>query len=151
IREAFLETGKIWTGTLLERLKMREESPWKDIGRGKELDDRGLADMLRPYSIKSRDVKIDGVNRKCYLRTDFIDAWIRYLPSPSSTSATSATDLNDKRNEALPEALPERYPNSPFFPGSATEKVSATKTANVNNAVALVAPVADDNGNDFDD
>jgi hypothetical protein len=98
IRDAFLEADKIWTDTLLRRLCERQESPWKDI-KGRQLNDRGLADMLRPYGIRSKDIRLDGLVRKGYNRADFADAWRRYLPSSlggSATSATSATDLNSK-------------------------------------------------------
>jgi hypothetical protein len=90
-RDAFLECDRIWAGTLCQRLRDREESPWADI-RGKPLDERGLAIRLKPYRIRSRDVKLDGTNRKGYFREDFHDAWKRYL-EPSATSATSATKL----------------------------------------------------------
>lgn len=98
IHDAFLDADKIWTTTLLERLRDREESPWADI-RGKPLNDRGLAERLRPYGIRSKDTKISGTNRKGYDRADFSDAWNRYLPDGlSATSATSATNLNNKNN-----------------------------------------------------
>ena len=90
IRDAFLATDKIWTSTLVERLRNREESPWGDI-RGKPLDARMLSDMLRPYRIKPSDVKIDGINRKGYLRSDFELAWKSYLPGGAATAATPAT------------------------------------------------------------
>jgi hypothetical protein len=100
IRDAFLEADKIWSSTLCQRLREREESPWADI-RGKPLDERGLAVKLRHYHVKSRDVKIDGVVRKGFHRSDFADAWKRYLPEDapcrgSATSATSATKLSNK-------------------------------------------------------
>ena len=99
IRDAFLEADKIHTDTLLRRLIDREESPWADI-RGKPLADRGLAERLRSYRIKSRDVKISGLNRKGYFKADFEQSWKSYLtPSPvSATSATSATNLGNKDN-----------------------------------------------------
>jgi hypothetical protein len=99
IRDAFLEADKIWSSTLCKRLCERDESPWADI-RGKPLDERGLAVRLKPYRVKSRDVKIDGTVRKGYHRTVFANLWKRYL-TPSQTSATSATNatfLNNKNN-----------------------------------------------------
>jgi hypothetical protein len=95
IREAFLEADKIWTSSLLHRLCERPESPWKD-SKGKPLSDRGLADKLKPYRIKSRDVRIDGEIRKGFYRSDFHEAWRRYLDPLSATSATSATKLINK-------------------------------------------------------
>lgn len=101
IRDAFGGDDRIWTETLLSRLVDRPESPWKDI-RGKALDDRGLASRLRPYRIKSRDIKISGTVRKGYRVEDFSDAWKRYVPPArnlSATNATSATKLinNNKK------------------------------------------------------
>ncbi len=98
-REAFLEGDRIWASTLCQRLRERDESPWTDV-KGKPLDERGLALRLKPYRIKSRDVKLDGTYRKGYFREDFHDAWKRYLATePSATSATSATKLmnNNKK------------------------------------------------------
>src|SRR5262249_36232293 len=80
IRDAFLNADSIWTTTLIERLCSREESPWLDMGWGKRLTDRVLADRLKSYRVKSRQLKISGVNRQGYLRSDFAGLWKRYLP-----------------------------------------------------------------------
>jgi hypothetical protein len=97
IRDAFLNAEKIWSTTLCQRLRDREESPWADI-KGKPIDERGLAIRLKPYRIKSKDVRIDGVVRKGFERSDFEDTWKRFLPLLSATSATSATNLINKTN-----------------------------------------------------
>ena len=95
IREAFLETDKDWSSTLVERLRNREDTPWNDI-RGKPLDARMLSDMLRPYRIKPVDVKKDGVNRKGYFRAVFEPVWKSDLLGPAATYATPATKLSNK-------------------------------------------------------
>ncbi|WP_223177102.1 DUF3631 domain-containing protein [Sphingomonas rhizophila] len=102
------------TKDILEGLHAIEESPWGDI-RGKPLDDRGLAKRLRDYEIRPTTIRLSGSTPKGYARSDFADAWSRYLPqslgyvgyeassgatvdaSPASrlrtaTSATSATN-----------------------------------------------------------
>ena len=56
--------------------------------QGQATDRPGLADRLRPYRIKSRQVKIDGMNRQGFHRADFIDAWKRYL-DPAARSPYS--------------------------------------------------------------
>jgi hypothetical protein len=116
IREAFLEADKIWTSSLLHRLCERPESPWKDI-KGKPLSDRGLADKLRPYRIKSRDVKIDGEVRKGFYRSDFHDAWKRFVdPVPlKATSATSATKLINGTKKVAEVADRPTLPDLPDF------------------------------------
>ena len=47
--------------------------------RAKPLTDRGLADRLKPYKIKSTQVRIGELNRQGYMAADFKDAWNRYL------------------------------------------------------------------------
>ena len=89
VREAFGENSHLATITVLERLRDRDESPWKDI-RGKPLDDRGLASRLRHYGIKSKTVRVEGRTAKGYAAADFADSWNRYLPS--------ATDSRHKGN-----------------------------------------------------
>jgi hypothetical protein len=100
VREAFGDADRLWTEALLDRLCSRPESPWREINFGKPLNDRGLAKRLKPYGIKSKDVKLNGVNRKGFAADDFADAWSRYLPpcSGSATSATSATNLDNQTN-----------------------------------------------------
>ena len=91
-----MEADKIWTTTLLGRLVERDESPWADI-HGRPLNARDLGKRLAPYRVKSRDVKIDGMVRKGFHKSDFHDLWASYLDNHlSATSATSATKLNSK-------------------------------------------------------
>lgn len=107
IQAAFGDDDKLHTKELLGRLVEQPESPWKDI-RGRELDDRGLASRLKPYRIKSANVKIAGVVKKGYYVTAFTEAWKRYLPGArdlSATAATNATTLNNKNNAVAEVAL----------------------------------------------
>jgi len=52
-----------------------------EINYGKPLNERGLAVRLKPYSIRSKAVRIGEVVRKGYGAEDFHDAWRRLLPS----------------------------------------------------------------------
>lgn len=88
----------IKTQVLLKNLAMIPESPWKDIRRGgQQLDAIGLATRLRPYGIKSQDIRWRSETKgaaamkgeaggkssdtvcKGYYRADFEDAWTRYV------------------------------------------------------------------------
>jgi 5S rRNA maturation endonuclease (ribonuclease M5) len=91
---------KVWDGTdgmhgeqLLKLLNNLDESPWGDL-KGKELDARRLASLLRKYEVRPADVRadVDGVEkvRKGYKREHLYDAWQRYLLAKSVTSATCA-------------------------------------------------------------
>ena len=84
------------TKVLLERLIAPEEAPWGDL-RGKPLDNRRLAAMLKLYEIKPDTIRFDEQlqakgfpsQAKGYRRADFEDAWARYLPSSSPPPETS--------------------------------------------------------------
>jgi hypothetical protein len=71
------------TTTILDKLHALDESPWADI-HGKPLNDRGLATRLRPYRIKPRTIRVGEATPRGYRRADFVNAWKRYLPPPSS-------------------------------------------------------------------
>ncbi|MFD2053773.1 DUF3631 domain-containing protein [Mesorhizobium calcicola] len=90
IKTVFNDNEVLATESILIRLCALDESPWSDM-RGKPLDDRQLAQKLRPYGIKPRVVRIGTATPRGYHMADFIDAWRRYLSTPPQESATSAT------------------------------------------------------------
>ena len=94
IKEAFGDEDRITTKTLLDRLINREELPWADI-RGKDLNDRGLAQRLKGFGLKSKDVRFGETVRKGFESGDFADAWRRYLPSGPATRDKGNTRYNN--------------------------------------------------------
>lgn len=95
IRSAFREDeDEVGSAVLIERLCSVDEAPWGDM-RGKPIDPRKLARVLSPYEIRSCNLRVSGNIVKGYRRSDFQDAWDRYLPSPPKNSATSATPATD--------------------------------------------------------
>jgi hypothetical protein len=91
IRTAFGHADRMWTEDLLQALNRMPESPWGSMRRDEGINARGLANMLRPFRIKSRQVRIGDVGKKGYLLEQFEDAFERHLPTPprSETSETS--------------------------------------------------------------
>lgn len=81
---------RLSSATTVEKLCEIEESPWADL-RGKPLDPRGLARRLKPYDITPHDIRVGDTVVKGYTREDMHDAWTRYLPVASDSSATTAT------------------------------------------------------------
>ena len=79
LRMIFGDRRAMSTEAILAALNGLEESPWADL-RGKPLDARGLGNRLRPYSVRSVNVRIEGRILKGYLREDLHDAWSRYCP-----------------------------------------------------------------------
>ena len=47
----------MFTAAILDALTKIDEAPWGDI-KGKTLTDRGLAERLRPYGIRSKLIRI---------------------------------------------------------------------------------------------
>ncbi|SIT53158.1 conserved hypothetical protein [Mesorhizobium prunaredense] len=98
IKTVFSDNDVLATESILLRLCNLDESPWSDI-RGKPIDDRHLAQKLRPYGIKPKVVRIGTATPRGYHRTDFIDAWKRYLSPPPQESATYATSATAEAAE----------------------------------------------------
>jgi hypothetical protein len=111
IRKAFNGQESMSTENILKSLCELEEAPWADM-RGKALDARKLARILKPYGVESRTVRIGGRTPKGYTKEDLWDPWIRYLgepPQESATSATNATGVSGKwTDQEIEETRQER-------------------------------------------
>jgi hypothetical protein len=84
------KVDRISTADLLEDLVDMEESPWGEWRKGLPIANRGLARLLKPYGIRTRNVRFpDGRTPKGLLRGQFEDAWRRYAPSNPLLSATA--------------------------------------------------------------
>lgn len=138
LRTVFADERAMSTAAILAALMALKEAPWNDLK--KPLNDRGLAQRLRQFEIKSKSVKIAGTVLHGYRREDLYDAWERYLPSPqgSATSATfgnSGENPNDFNDETVADAdeTSATYPHSSATPEPSPQKVADS-----------VAPVADE-------
>lgn len=78
IRQVFATDDRLSTQKLLDRLHELETSPWGNL-RGEPIDARFLARQLREYEIESKTVRLPEATLKGYLKSDFYDAWARYL------------------------------------------------------------------------
>ena len=106
IRGSFGGDDRISTADLLERLKADAEAPWKGWNHGAGLTPRGLGQLLRPYGIRSRNVRMpDDTVPKGYLRAQFEDAFARYLPSDAPRNATSATSAQPSQETGVSDPL----------------------------------------------
>lgn len=78
IRDIFDSKGtdRIHSDHLQAALLGHEESPWNDL----KYSASKIARRLRDYGIRSTQMRIEGANKKGYLRESFEDAWATYLP-----------------------------------------------------------------------
>jgi hypothetical protein len=87
LRIIFGDADALHTETILQRLVdgigLDDDAPWGDL-RGRPLNVRGLASMLRPYGVTSTKVKVGGRALQGYRREHLWDAWTRYLPAESA-------------------------------------------------------------------
>ncbi len=102
LRQVFGEQSVMATADILAALIALEEAPWGDL-KGKPLDSRRLANLLRPYGVTSKNVRIGAGVVKGYTAEQLSDPWARYLnpddkgiltvsPNGAATSATPAID-----------------------------------------------------------
>jgi hypothetical protein len=90
----------ILSATLVTRLKEDQEAPWAEWNKGKGLTQNSLAVLLSGgggrgrasrggFGIRSGDVHLPGdVHGKGYKRSQFEEAWSRYLPAETVISAS---------------------------------------------------------------
>lgn len=140
LRDVFGAQDKLWTTAILAELYDVPEAPWGDW-YGHQLKDRELAKLLKPYGIRSRDVKIGSVNHKGYYREQFVESWRSYAGKGSATGATGATAQVNGQIPSATEALPKGYLPEPVADGS--PRVADANPA-LTSEVAQVAQVADD-------
>ena len=101
LRAVFGEAEHLATTDVLERLCALEDAPWSDL-KGKPLDARRLANLLKQYDVVRSQIRLDAHRTaKGYRRMDLHDAWIRYLPSSSIKKVTKETG---EQADLLPQA-----------------------------------------------
>ena len=99
-RKAFGKADRLATVRLIVILGFDEESPWAN--ERDPLTPERLARHLRPFGIRSTEMKINDKNVRGYRREWFVDAWERYLAPSEAEPSDSATP----RTDPLP-----RYPD----------------------------------------
>ncbi len=100
LRQIFKESEKMWTEQIIKDLIQLELSPWGDL-RGKPIDARKLARLLKPYDITPKLTRQGEEVFRGYARTDLFDAWARYLGPPHIASVTSVTPVTDEHPTPL--------------------------------------------------
>lgn len=73
------KTDELFTAEVIERLCSLEEAPWATWHRGERISARGLAQLLKPWHVESRNIRRGGQQAKGYTRADLADAWQRYV------------------------------------------------------------------------
>jgi hypothetical protein len=89
-----MEVDRLGTALLIVALRADEESPWVDDHH--PLTPERLARYLRPFGIRSVQMKVDGINLRGYLRESFVDAWDRYVREPATPAQDPLPRYGDR-------------------------------------------------------
>ena len=88
IRE-ILRAERLSSEELCEQLRELEDRPWADGGDGPGITQRRLAQLLKPFGIAPKSVRLGRASTpKGYTAAQFEDAFARYLPPIPPPSAT---------------------------------------------------------------
>ena len=88
VRTAFGDAEEIRSADLIEKLIADKERPWADWKHGRELTQKQLAGLLKPFHVISTTVHPPGVaHGKGYRRADFEGAWAAYCPGQNTLPA----------------------------------------------------------------
>lgn len=94
---------RIFSAELVDTLCADGEALWNTWNRGKPITARQVSTKLAGFSVKSKDVRIGTTVRKGYIKSDFLDAFKRYLSA--GTSDSSATPLQAGRHAGCRASL----------------------------------------------
>ena len=106
LRAVFREhdRDKLPTGDIIAALLRMDESPWAVIRRGKPLDARGLSQRLRKYGIGPEPQRVGADVFKGYCRSQFLDAWSRYLTDQAPHRDSAVTSVTDETSQVSDRA-----------------------------------------------
>jgi uncharacterized protein DUF3631 len=125
IHDVFGERDRISTSDLLGALNGLDEAPWGEWF-GKPLTSRALADLLKPYEIHSRTIKLaDKRTAKGFLAKQFESAWACYVPSKGSPRHNPHSRAENGESEPVTET-PEVTGRNPRNPASEAEDDGVT-------------------------
>jgi putative DNA primase/helicase len=107
------EADKIKTVDLIDALVSDEEKPWATYYRGKPIIPVQLAKLLAPYDIKPKTVRISGRTPKGYEKSQFTDAFARYLSAPGDLTQRCNDSPEPSNGEAGCDADAENVAATP--------------------------------------
>ena len=101
IQEVFEEKDRetIHSNDLINYLITSDESPWLEFRGGRTLTATALANILKPFGIKSKQMRIGALNRNGYSIDMFKDAFSRYIPAPITQTSTTLQSTNTDQHK----------------------------------------------------
>ncbi len=99
-------SDRIATDALIDALIALDERPWGDYRRGKPINPRALARMLKDYGVKSGTIRLPDGTAKGYALAAFGSAFARYLPSAPEKPRSNTSQRHNVDTQGLtPETI----------------------------------------------
>ncbi len=86
---------RIGSTELIQRLCDDEEKPWATFNRGASIRPRQIAKRLKDFNISSHTIRLGFSTAKGYLKSQFTDAFARYLTSKGNSVTRPSLPLAD--------------------------------------------------------
>jgi len=112
VRDTFETRGadRLHSTDLVAALVALTERPWPEHRRGKPLTENGLARLLKPFKVHSKQVRVGAVSKKGYELADFADAFARYLPRDPPSEPKQRNNVG---GEQVSEEFRNETPSDP--------------------------------------
>jgi Protein of unknown function (DUF3631) len=102
------DIDKLPSQELLEHLHAKKDEPWSDWSRGNPISARKVADLLQPFEIKPRGLRMaDGTTPRGYRWEDCTDAFERYLPRTEDSNRNTRNNGSNKPKTGDPKVQHE--------------------------------------------
>ncbi|CAN5766983.1 hypothetical protein BH24CHL6_BH24CHL6_15380 [soil metagenome] len=120
IRDVFEDADHLPTAELLHRLNDLEDAPWSEW-YGQPLTARGLAKLLEPYGVTPLLRRLRGERRRGYFRSDFTDAWRRYVDTGAPVTTVTSVPPEQPGTGVTGVTVPQVPTAGLFDPEYATD------------------------------
>ena len=90
---------RIASAESMKQLCDDEEKPWATYNRGVSIRPRQIASRLKDFGISSHTIRLGFTTAKGYLKSQFADAFARYLVSKHNTVTNPSLSPSDVTNE----------------------------------------------------
>src|SRR4029453_9162827 len=134
---------KMFTDRLLPNLTQEDDRPWATYRRGKPIDPRGLARLLRPFEVYPGTIRVGDTTSKGYTLehegkpSKLAEAIDRYVPPPTPTPV-----VTDPKTPSQP-SQPSQVNNSADLHSVTDSEKIGPKNVNFVNDSAQVRDVTD--------
>lgn len=141
LRTLFFELSaeRLASAQIVERFGQMEERPWPEWRHGKPMSAPQLARALAPFSIRPGPFRLPGGEfARGYQRDDFTEAWARYLPAETTSSADAgAFEPSQRHNQGMSRASGEIGPVTPGAAVTARNHGKAAENLGCDGVTAL--------------